>query len=641
MRKIFAVAAVLTSSQLMAQTDTSGQTLNEVIVTANKFPQKQTTTGKVVTVIDREQIEKNVGRSLTQLLNEQAGITIGGALNNLGTNQTVYTRGAASGRTLILIDGIPVSDPSTITNELADLNIFSLQNIERIEVCRGAQSTLYGSDAVAGVINIITVKNNITKPLNVRATLSGGNYNTYKGNLQVYGKAGNLTYTTRYSKLKTEGFSAANDKDGKGDFDRDGYNGDATMAALQYQVTKEFLVKSFIHYNRYKADIDAGVFTDDKDYTYKNKALMTGAGFQFNKNAVRLVGNYQFADIDRNYHNGESDGSAFGTDDFAAKSQYAELYANIELGKNFSLLHGADYRYNSYNSRSFSRSSFGSYESIFRDTSHSQASLYASVFYRGLNEKLNIELGGRLNVHSEYGSNRTMTFNPSYSINEHFRAFGSIATGFKAPTLYQLYGNFVGNISLQPERSTTYELGVQQQHNKISNRLVYFHRDIKNGIDYNYVTSKYFNFFKQTVNGIEWETKYNPIKALTISANYTFLDGTEKTQSRVDFKDTSYSYLLRRPKHSINLNTGYQFTEALYVSVGGKYVSDRFDVGGYMKPDVKMDNYLILNAYAEYAFKKHLKIFADAQNITNKEFYDIRGFNSIPFLINGGVTFNW
>jgi vitamin B12 transporter len=641
MRRTIAVAALLTSSQLFAQTDTAGKTLNEVIVTANKFPQKQFATGKVVTVIGREQIEKNVGRSLGQLLNEQAGITIAGALNALGTNQTIYMRGAASGRALILLDGIPVSDPSYIQNEF-DLNLFSLQDIERIEVCRGAQSTLYGSDAIAGVINIITTKSNVTKPVNVKATVSGGNYGTFKGNAQLYGKQGKLTYTTRYSKLRVHGFSAANDKDNKGGFDNDGYDGDLANAALQFQATPEFMVKSFVQYTRYENELDASAFTDDRDYTIKNKGLFTGAGFQYNKSILRLTGNYQFSHINRNYRNDSTvRGTSFNTDDYSSKGQFAELYANIELGKNFSLLQGADYRYSSYNSKYLSISSFGPFTSSFNDTSHSQASLYASLFYKGLNDRLNIELGGRLNVHSEYGSNRTMTFNPSFAFSEHFRAFGSIATGFKAPSLYQLYGGFSGNPALDPERSTTYELGVQQQHNTISTRLVYFHRNIKNGIDYNYVTSKYFNFYKQTVDGIEFETKYNPTKALSISANYTYLDGEEETQSRLNFKDTSYSYLLRRPNHTINITAGYQFTKGLYVSVGGRYVSDRYDIGGYRLADVKMDSYFILNAYAEYAFKKHIKLFADAQNITDKEFYDIRGFNSIPFLFNGGITFNW
>jgi len=640
MRKVFVVAALLTSSQLLAQTDTASKTLNEVVVTANKFAQKQFNTGKVVTVIDRAQIEKSAGRTLTQILNEQAGITINGALNNMGTNQTIYMRGANAGRTLILLDGIPVNDPSVINNEF-DLNLFALQNIERIEVCRGAQSTLYGSDAIAGVVNIITIKNNVTQPINIRGTVSAGNLGTYKGNAQVYGKQGKLTYTTRYAKLKTNGFSAAHDQNKNGNFDKDGYNGDMANAALQFQATNEFLVKSFIHHNSYKADLDAGTFADDKDYTVKNKNIVTGAGFQYNKNALRLTGNYQYSQTDRNYLNDSLDKSSYITDDYAAKSQFVELYANIDLGKNFKLLQGADYRYYSYNSRYFSKSSFGPYESRFRDTSHSQASLYASLFYTALSERLNIELGGRLNVHSEYGSNRTMTFNPSYAFSDHFRAFGSIATAFKAPSLYQLYGSFVGNPKLQPERSTTYELGVQQEHGKISNRLVYFHRNIKNGIDYNYVISKYFNFNRQTVNGLEFETKYNPIKALSITANYTFLDGEEKTHSRVTFKDTAYSHLLRRPAHQVNLNAGYQFNNGLFISAGGKYVSDRYDVGGYQKQDVKLDSYVILNAYAEFAINKNLKVFADAQNITDKKFFDVRGFNSIPFLLNGGITFNW
>jgi len=640
MRKIFVVAALMNSSLLFAQTDST--ILNEVVVTASKSPIKQSATGKVISVIGRETIEKNVGRSLTQLLNEQAGITISGALNNMGTNQTIFMRGAAAGRTLILLDGIPVNDPSMINNEF-DLNLFSLQNIERIEVCRGAQSTLYGSDAIAGVVNIITVKNNVTKPLNIKGALSAGNYNTYKGNLQVYGRQNKLTYTARYAKLKTGGFSTAHDEKKAGNFDKDGYNGDMAHAALQLQATNELMVKTFAMYSRYKADLDAGVFSDDIDFTVSNKNLITGAGFQYTKNILRLTGNYQFSDIDRNYNNDSTDrrGASFSTDDYAGKNQFIELYANIDLGKHFKLLQGADYRHNSYGSRFFSRSSFGPFESKFPDTANSQASLYASLFFNALNEKLNIELGGRLNVHSIYGSNRTMTFNPSFSINQHFRLFGSIATAFKAPSLYQLHAKFAGNRELQPEQSTTFEFGVQQQHEKLNNRIVYFHRNTKNGIDYNSDKFKYFNYQLQTVDGLEWETRWAPLKALSLTANYTYLNGKEQTQSRVTFKDTTYNHLLRRPDHQVNLNLGYQFTKGLYVSAGGRYVSSRYDVGGYKKDDVQLDSYFLLNAYAEFAFNDKLKIFADGQNITNKKFFDIRGFNSIPFLFNGGITFNW
>jgi vitamin B12 transporter len=148
-KKLLTSVFILTAIAAGAQTDTlHGNKLDEVVVTANKYPQKQSTTGKVITVINKDQIERSSGKTLSQLLNEQAGVTINGALNNAGAVQTMYVRGAASGRTLILLDGIPVNDPSMINNEF-DLNLFSLDNIDRIEICKGAQSTLYGSDAIA------------------------------------------------------------------------------------------------------------------------------------------------------------------------------------------------------------------------------------------------------------------------------------------------------------------------------------------------------------------------------------------------------------------------------------------------------------------------------------------------------------
>ena len=128
---------------------------------------------------------------------------------------------------------------------------------------------------------------------------------------------------------------------------------------------------------------------------------------------------------------------------------------------------------------------------------------------------------------------------------------------------------------------------------------------------------------------------------MSITANYTFIKVDETTQSRISTKDTTYDYSLRRPKHNINVNIGYQFTPALYVSVGGKSVSKRNDVGGYKKADVLLDSYFILNAYAEYKLQTSVKLFANAQNLTNKKFYEIRGYNSIPLMVNGGVTFDF
>jgi len=635
--------SLLSGAILFAQKDTSKATqLDEIVVTANKIAQKQSTTGKVITVIGKEQIEKSTGKTVAQLLNEQAGITINGALNNAGSIQSLYVRGADAGRTSILIDGIPVNDPSQINNSF-DLNLFSINDVERIEICKGAQSTLYGSDAIAGVINIITIKKDINTPFNVKATVSAGNKNTTRENLQVFGKEGKFTYTARFAKIKTDGFSSAYDSSGKKNFDKDPYDGTTTNGSVQYQINNKLSVKAFTQYSQYTTGIDSSSFVDRRNDNAFNKDWITGTGFTYKTQAVTITGNYQYSKLNRNYDDNASIPGAtnYSLNNYNGITQYAELYTNITLIKCLHLLAGGDYRYSSMNNLYTSLSPiYGPYSGSFPDTSVNQISGYASLFYNS--NHLNIELGGRYNKHSQYGNNYTYTFNPSYNFNKHYRIFGSIATGFKAPSLYQLFAPFgTGNANLKAEKSINYEIGVQQQQQAISNRLVFFYRNIDNGIDYNYINYSYYNYVSQVVRGIEYEVSIQPTKALTITGNYTYLSGQQTTQNRATNKDTvTYNYLLRRPKHNVNLVAGYQFTKALYINISGKYVSSRYDVGNYATPDILLSDYILLGAHAEYQAKESVKFFADAQNITNKQFFDVRGYNSIPFLFSAGVTFN-
>lgn len=634
------VAAAFLCSQLIAQQDSSVKTLDEVVITANKLEQKQSQTGKVITVIDKSQLEKSAGKTLAQVLNEQAGLTIAGAYNAPGSVQTLFMRGASSGRTLLLIDGIPVNDPSMINNEF-DLNLISLNGVERIEICKGAQSTLYGSDAIAGVINIITEKKDIRQPITVNLTSMLGNTNTFRNNFQASGKAGKFTYTTRFAKLHTDGFSSANDSTGIKNFDPDGYDGNTEHAALYYQPIPTLQIKTFVQHSRYKADIDAGPFADEKDYRIHNNNILTGAGLVFRKGKMQFSTHYQYNEIKRKYRNDSLYVRPFGTrfenNEYTGRTRYAELNANLTATSWLTLLAGADYRYSLMNQNYFSLSSFGPYSSHFEDTFLYQTSGYVSAMMHALNKKLNVEAGVRRNHHSLYGNNSTYTLNPSYRINENWRVFGSMASGFKAPSIFQVYDAYSGNPDLQPETSVNYELGVQQLDKIISSRFVFFHRKIKNGIDYNYQTFQYFNFVKQTVSGLEVEFTTWLTAKMKITANYTFLDGKEQTQSRKSFTDTTFTYLLRRPKHNLNLNAGYQISPRLFVSFHAKSVSSRYDIGGYRKDDVLLKNYFLLNAYAECKWKSGIRFFADLQNLTGKQFVDIRGYNAIPRLLSVGV----
>src|SRR5574339_590324 len=172
-KKFLIVAAVFIGSQLSAQQDTS--LLDEVVITANKYPNKTSLTGKVVTIITKEQLEHSGGKDLSQILTEQAGIYIGGANSNAGKDKSLYLRGAKIEHTLITIDGVPVYDPGGIGSNF-DIRNLSAGQIERIEILKGSQSTLYGSDAIAGVINIITKRTEL-KSFGANSLLSYGSNN--------------------------------------------------------------------------------------------------------------------------------------------------------------------------------------------------------------------------------------------------------------------------------------------------------------------------------------------------------------------------------------------------------------------------------------------------------------------------------
>lgn len=639
-KRFFVLTAVLISIQLRAQTDSSGKILDEAIVTANKFEQKQSQTGKVVTVINKEQIERSNSKTLAQLLNEQAGITINGALNAPGTVQTVYTRGASSGRVMILVDGIPVYDPSMINNEF-DLNFISLQELERIEISRGAQSTLYGSDAIAGVINLITVKKNIDKAFNANLTGIAGNLGSYKTHAGIYGKIKKFSYSGSFSFLHTDGFSAAYDSSGNKNFDKDGMEGDMEKLRFQYDITDGLKANAWLLRGRYDADIDMNVFVDEKDYYFSHNNDMSGLGLEYKKGKLELKSNLRSGRTLRQFHNDSAfvsiSGIRFERNYYQSHSNFFEVFGNYKPSQSFTILAGMDYRKDKMKQDYFSISIFGPYSSSFNDTALNQLSGYVSIFFTLLDKKLNLEAGARINDHSRYGTNSTYTFNPSYSITPHIRIFGSIASGFKAPSLYQLFDGFSGNPDLSPEKSTNYEAGLSYNKKKLEARGVFFHREIGNGIDFDYNNFRYFNFVEQSINGLELEFRYKS-KQWDISANYTFLGVEELTQSRKTFNDTTYENLLRRPHHSFNLSIGFQPTTKLFASVSLKSVSKRYDTGGFMSEDVLLDGYSLLNAHAEYKIRSAVKVFVDIQNITDKKFFDVRGYNSIPFMVSGGVA---
>lgn len=638
-KKLFTTAFMFAALAASAQTDTlRSDNLDEVVVTATKTSIKQSQTGKVVTVIDQAAIQRNLGKTVSEILNYQAGIFINGANNSLGTNQDVYFRGAGTGKVLIMIDGVPVIDASQINNSF-DLNSINPSQIDHIEILKGAQSTLWGSDAVAGVINIITKKGG-TKAISPNVLLSYGSYHTFRGNAGVNGKLKDFTYNLNYSRTDSKGFSAAYDSTGNKGFDNDGFKQNNFQANLGYQISKKLSVKGLAQVGKYTADIDAGAFTDDRDYTTKNKNNLYSLGFEYKTSKLTL----NFANTLQKSKREMTDDSTnvggfskFAHGFYDAATFISDLYGNFTFSDKASLVAGVQGIYQNTDQGYESISSYGPYKSALGKDSAKihNYSAYASFLLTNLSG-FNNEIGFRYNNHSIYGSNATFSINPSFNIDDNTRVFLNISSGYKIPTLYQLYSE-AGNKDLNPEQSTNYELGVQAFSNNKKNsfRVLGFKRDIKNLIVYysDPITyaAEYINRDKQKDYGFEFESNVSIGRIGNWINNLTYVDGTGENDN-VKIKN-----LYRRPNFTFNSTLSVQPVSGLTLSPSFRFVGTRMKSPYDAGPDL-MPQYYTLDLYTAYHFAKSFRLFVDLRNITDQQYFDVPGYNSRRFNFMTGIS---
>ncbi len=641
LQKTLIVVGVCLSAGVYAQETVKNKNLEEVIVTGNKTEQKLSQTGKVVTIISQDILAKNQGKTTTELLNQQVGITIIGSQNNLGANQDLYLRGASGGYTLILLNGTPIYDPSG-TNNGFDLNLISIDQIERIEILKGGQSTLYGSDAMAGVINIIT-KKGVGKHINFNASLAAGSYGTFKGNLGISGLAGKTNYSLQYGKVTSEGFSSALDKVGGNSFDNDGYNSNNLNLIANHQLTQKLSINALATINNYTTELDQGAFSDGKNYEFTSKNLLFGIGAKYDFTKGTLHVNYNNNTNDRIY---AQDSSALSKSyirgSYNGKSDFLEIYGNFNLSKNIDLLVGADSRSQNMASNYFSIGQYGPYESPKLEngaTKTTLSSVFASLALKNLGI-FGAEIGGRFNNHSFYGNNTTFTINPYVFINERVKAFVNLNSAFKVPTQYQLFSEY-GTADLKPTQSQTFEVGTQVfSKNKKSNlRAVYFINNARDVIIFQSANTppygKYANFDKQNDRGLEIDGLLS-LGKLNLSANYTYLKGEVTTM--IAKKDTTFANLFRRPTNSLNISVGYQILPKWNATVSVRSVNKAAS-GQYDAKDVVLGDYTTIDLYQDFQINKQIKVYVDAKNLTDKTFFDVPGYNSRRFNFMAGLLF--
>jgi vitamin B12 transporter len=616
----------LSAQNFTAETDTTLQ-LGEITVQATKIPISDRETTRPVQIITRAEIEQSGSSNFGQLLQHQSGIRVNGSEGTPGSNLDLFVRGATGEYVLILIDGAAVNDPSGVGGAI-DLRLLPLHDIERIEILKGNQSALYGTDALGGVINIITRKAS-QDDVQLNANVEYGGYRSFNGSGNLNGSfSDKITYKVGYGRTSSSGISAAAAPEGE-TFKEDGFQRDNYSGSIMIKPSENLSVKSFFNYSDFEGDYDARAFQDAEN-RYAVTMWNPGISAEYRSERFRFHSTYQFVATERQFN------SQFGETPFEGSFKNLDSYVNVEITKGLKALAGINWQDQIVPANE---------EMGLEKKDASFTSPYATMILRSASG-IGLEAGIRFNSHSEYGTNTTYSVSPSFEMNETLKFFASIGTGFKAPTLEQLFGQFGANPNLEPETSKNIELGVESYFagESLKTEAVYFTRRIDELITFDFA-SGYLNRDEENVNGFELDLNWIVNSALTLGTYYNYLSGETITLNEAG-EIESEAELIRRPNHLFGLKASYRFANGLFLRMDGEYVTERTDLffdpeNNFAAKQVTLDPFLLANAYAGYSlFQNRSNLYLTVRNLFDADFTEVYGFNTLGIHIRGGLRVN-
>ncbi len=595
--------------------------LGQIVITPTKTKETLGSQSSAVTVLEEIDFEKQKVDYVKSALKNEMGLDVVEASPFTG-QASIFIRGANANHTLVMIDGMKIYDPISPNASYNFANL-TLDNIERIEVVRGPQSALYGSDAMGGVINIITKR---AKEPFFNFSVEGGSFDTIKFAGNAGAKTHGFDYSLGFSAVKSRGIPYAQAKNNMPETDP--YERCVFSARLGYDLNENFSIggttrytQTLFKYDSFRKDYDnlyqkahEAIFTlyiDHKPldfYSYYIKfGWMLNDRFDYDEGATYLRDWYAGYVFNFDYRNHFH---IFDLDTFTLGYEYTE-----EMGDSY-------YQYTTWAPSDMPKS-----------ISKNDAFYIQNRFnYKG---RLTATQGMRINRHKQAGIHTTYKFDGSYLFPTGTKIRAGWATGFKAPTLYQLnavsnwwFGG--GNPDLKPETSQSYEIGVDQYMfgERVLLHATYYHTMFKNLIDAlyhpdTYYTDKYKNLSKAHAHGIELGGIFKPIKNVELRASYTY-------NYTKDY-DTD-TYMLRRPLHKFKINAFWEITPRLNLDTELKYVGIRLDVGSD-----KLKPYYVINGNLNYKLFKHLNFYVKVVNLFDQRYEEVRGYTTSPLAIYVGT----
>ena len=617
-------------------TAASGRTMLE---SPNFTPTELDQTGSSITVITAEQISQRGGQqNVAEVLRGLAGVDVV-RQSTPGSVTSVFLRGAGAQHTKVLIDNIPANDPTSPSRAFDFANL-SVDNIERIEIIRGPQSVLYGSDAIGGVINIITKKG--SGPLNGRIASMGGSYGTADVAMNANGSNRGLYYSAGGSYFDTAGFSAAA-ANYPGNTEKDGFQLGTFSARTGWEPSEQFSVDVVLRYNQGLSDIDngGGPFQDDPDNSTTIQQTVVGLRIH----SANMEGWYEqttsfyVSDVLRGFR---SPGGFFG-DYFA---HYSGNTQQVDSRHTLHLL-DTDWIGHSITAGGQYQTEIGSYTdsfSAFPNMSNDDGAVYGQSVFR-VGESWFTTVGVRSDHYNLYGAQDTYRATSLYRVPELNTGIRStIGTGFRAPSISEkLDPNQGGNPLLQPEYSKGWDVGIEQPiaDGAVVPSVTYFRNDFRNFIDFNQMFFQTVNLDYARTSGIEFNTLFLIGERTTITTAYTYTD-TEAPSNATPPTLGTPAQLIRRPRNKFGVVCNRQMlNNRLNWNVNMVYVGERDDVTGFPNTRVVLPSYFLVNTGFTFDMTRRIQLFGRVDNVLNEDYEEVYGFATAKLSGYAGAALKW
>ncbi|MGI8956824.1 MAG: TonB-dependent receptor [Chthoniobacterales bacterium] len=591
----------------------------ELVISATRLPTPEEETPASVTVLTAQDFEDMQIQRVADALREVPGLSVVQS-GTAGQLTSVFTRGLRSEHTQVLIDGVPINQGLAGLFNFADLTI---DNIGRIEIVRGPQSTVYGPRALAGVIQIFTKQGSETPETS--ATVEAGSYNSFRESLATSGKVGQVDYSLGGSRLDTDNARANNQ-----------YRLWNFVGNVGWSPNEELRISSLFTYSLADTGNPNTIFDPKPVDNFLTERWLIAPHLDWKPSEDwehKLIVAY---DEERQVNDPNEDG-------FVGPTRALFTRLTIDYQNDFrpwkwlTLTSGFFYsQVNARQERPFISQLFGPQPTFIHDFTEERA-IFLQASAAPL-PGLNFVAGGRYDHFNQFGGVWTYRFAGSYKISPtNTIVHASVASGFSPPSSQdKIFGN---NFGLEPEKDLGWEVGVEQRFwdDRVKIAATYFHNDLTNLIGFNGLFDT-LNLGAARTQGLEAEVELRPVSDLVFSASYTYLDA-EKT-SAADITQLQGARLPRRPRNEFYVSASYLWCGKLRTTAEAKFVNAREELN-FGGPNFDIEDYSFANFAAEYAWNLHLTIFGRVDNLTNEHYSEVFGFPALGRAAYGGVRLSF